>query len=75
MNDIYYDSVTKGFSALSFHVYHIHDVIQGRTWASCIHGTALLFKYKTASEIAVESFMQLTFHQKFICLFSSGQNN
>ena len=40
MNDIYYDGVTKRFSALSFHVYHMHDVIQGRTWASCIHRTA-----------------------------------
>ena len=40
MNDIYYNGVTKRFSALSFHVYHMHDVIQGRTWASYIHRTA-----------------------------------
>ena len=40
MNDICYDGLTKRFSALSFHVYHMHDVIQRRTWASCIHRTA-----------------------------------
>ena len=58
MNDIYYDGVTKRFSALSFHVYHMHDV-NGPVVSIELQ---LLFNYKTASEIAVESFIQLTCH-------------
>ena len=66
MNDICYDGLTKRFSALSFHVYHMHDVIQRRTYGPVVSiELQLLFNYKTASEIAVESFVQLTCHQKF----------